>query len=211
MTTVLHIAASPRIGASHSRRAAQTALRYWQSFDPRLVVVHRDLAIHPVPHPDECFVQASLNASSGQLDDMQRDALAASDTMIGELDAADMVLISTPMHTFFVPSSLKAWIDHVVRPGRTFRSTPQGKVGLLRDRPVRVVMACGGSLGTGPGQQENWATPYLLHMFKTIGILDVEVFALENCNRGPQAAAVAMGEFEHWLVRRTPAAVMPFS
>ncbi|TFW03194.1 FMN-dependent NADH-azoreductase [Oxalobacteraceae bacterium OM1] len=202
MKALLHIAASPRIEASHSRHAAQTAIHYWRSLDPKLVVIHRDLAIDPVPHPDACFVQATLNASSGHLDEMQRKSLAMSDTMIGELDAADMVLISTPMHNFFVPSNLKAWLDYVVRPGRTFRSKPQGKVGLLRDRPVRVLMACGGSLGKGAGQKEDWATPYLRHMFKTIGILDVEVFALENCNRGPQAAALTMQKFENWLVRQ---------
>lgn len=63
------------------------------------------------------------------------------------------------MHNFTIPSVLKAWIDQVVRPGRTFQSTPQGKQGLLRDRPVQVVLACGGSLTPGTPRQEDWATP----------------------------------------------------
>ncbi|WP_244149820.1 NAD(P)H-dependent oxidoreductase [Xenorhabdus thuongxuanensis] len=86
-------------------------------------------------------MNASLTAAS-QRDKAHHLALALSEVLINELDAADVVLLSLPLHNFAVPSVLKSWIDHVVRPDRTFRSTGIGKVGLLRDRPVCVLLAC---------------------------------------------------------------------
>ena len=91
--------------------------------------------------------------------DAQCAALALSDALIDELDAADFVLLSTPMHNFMVPSVLKAWLDHVVRPRRTFGLTATGKIGWLRDRPVRVLLACGGAVGEEPAGQADFATP----------------------------------------------------
>lgn len=199
---LLHIAASPRSAGSQSRRAARTALGYWRACHPGLQVLERDIAANPVPHPDATFVQASLTPSSNR-DKEQHGALAGSEELIGELDRADAVLISTPMHNFAVPSSLKAWLDHVVRPGRTFSAGPAGKKGLLRDRPVRVIMTCGGVLGHVEGGQQDWATPYLRYLFASIGLRDFDVCILEGCNRGAEALTLAEHTLQEWLVKRT--------
>jgi FMN-dependent NADH-azoreductase len=184
---LLHIAVSPRGEQSFSRRAADEVVRRWRADHPDGAVCQRDLAEQPLAHPDAAFVRASLTSAELR-DEAQGRVLAPSDALVDELATADAVLISTPMHNFSIPSVFKAWVDHVVRPGCTFRSTPTGKQGLLRDRPVRVLMACGGSLGSDVGGQQDWATPYLRYVFKVMGIEDVEVLTLENCNRGPQAA-----------------------
>lgn len=147
-----------------------------------MLVSARDLALHPVPHPSEDFVQASLAASEARTPNAGS-ALESSEMLISELERADALLISTPMHNFAIPSVLKAWIDHIVRPGRTFRSTARGKQGLLGNRPVRIILACGGALEAGGGHQEDWASPYLRYLFGVIGLTDLDVLVLENCNR----------------------------
>lgn len=198
MRTLLHVAASPRGELSHSRRAGQAAVLRLGTQHPTLRVIERDLGRNPVVHPDARFVEASL-VLPDQRSDAQRAALALSDQLIDELDAADFVLLSTPMHNFMVPSVLKAWLDHVVRPRRTFRIAPTGKVGLLRNRPVRVLMACGGAVGGEPTGQADFATPYLRYVFEMIGITDLQVLPLENLNRGPVAQAAAQVCFDAWL------------
>jgi len=123
--------------------------------------------------------------------DAQRNAahhavLRQSDQLIAELASADAIVLSTPMHNFTVPSVLKAWVDHVVRPRQTFRLEANGKTGLLCDRPVRVVLACGGSLCGEPGGQADFVTPYLRYVFAVIGLRDFKAIVLENCNRRTQ-------------------------
>lgn len=184
MTSLLHVSVSSRASASFSRRAATRVIARLAERGP-LSVIDRDLAAQPIPHPDRATVEASLMRPESR-GPAERAALALSETLIGELEAAEQVLVSTPMHNFTVPSALKAWIDLVVRPGRTFLSTPTGKVGLLRDRPVVVVVACGGRLGGGPDGQKDFLTAYVKHVFATIGVRRTTVVKVERTNGGPE-------------------------
>src|SRR5262249_3628586 len=144
-------------------QVARTVTQRIAAARPGALVVERDLAADPPPHPDRDLYEAILSPTP---DDDPRFAL--SETLIGELEAADFVVIGTPMNNFTVPSTLKAWIDNIARIRRTFRSTPEGKIGLLRDRPVIVVSAHGGYVsGT---YQPDFLTPYLQAIFTTIGI-----------------------------------------
>lgn len=200
MTELLHIAASPRQEASLSRRVGDDLVRTLQANQPGLQVATRDLATPPLPHPDAAFVAASLMPAH-QRGDGEGHALALSETLIAELEAADQVVISTPIHNFTVPSVLKAWIDLVVRPGRTFRTTPEGKVGLLADRQVFVIVACGGRF-TGPGAQTDFLGPYLRHVLATIGLTRVSLLRLEALNRGDDARAEALIAARAWIATR---------
>lgn len=188
---LLHLQASPRGADSHSRHAGQLLVDALRERVPGLAVTTRDLGRAPPPHPDEAFVAASLMPAERR-GPAQQAALALSEALIQELDAADAVVLATPMHNFTVPSTLKAWIDHVVRSRRTFGMAPDTgrKHGLLRDRPVRVLLACGSGLGQDtPGGQADFVTPYLRYVFQTIGIHDVEVLAMENLRRGAPGLA----------------------
>ena len=91
--------------------------------------------------------------------------------LIVELEATDALVIATPMHNFTVPAALKAWIDQVVRIGRTFRSTPDGKIGLLGPPP----------------RQPDFLSPYLRQVLATIEISDVRFHMLEGVARNPAA------------------------
>jgi len=144
MTAILQLLVSPR-PQSVSRLIAREVVAGIARLRPDTRLVERDLAADPPPHPDRDLYDAILSPSA---DEDPRFAL--SERLIAELEAADVVVIGTPMNNFTVPSSLKAWIDHIVRIRRTFRSTPAGKIGLLRDRPVIIVTAHGGYCGDAP-------------------------------------------------------------
>lgn len=199
---LLHITASPRSEDSISRRVARDFIQRLWGVAPALRIVERDLSAAPLPAPDTAFARASLTPELSR-DDADRSALSLSESLIAELEAASALLIATPMHNYTVPATLKAWIDHVVRPGRTFRSTPAGKVGLLEDRPVLVMMTCGGSFGDVPGRQPDFLTPYLKAIFATIGLTTFHSIRLENCARGEDYITSALNQAHAWSETQT--------
>lgn len=194
-TTVLQLLASPRPQAWSRRLAGQIVDRV-ASLRHDVHVVTRDLAVAPPPHPDRDLYEAILSPTP---DDDPRFAL--SERYICELESADVVVIGTPVNNFSVPSTLKAWIDHIVRIRRTFQSTPAGKIGLLRDRPVIVASAHGGYVSRPP-MQPDFLTPYLTTIFETIGIRSIEFVRLEGMTRGAEAVAAALDAADGWIERR---------
>jgi FMN-dependent NADH-azoreductase len=199
VTTILRVLASPR-PASTSRRIACAIAERMLACAPAARLLDRDLARDPPPHPDGDFADAIVAKKPPCA------ALARSEEMIAELEAADGVVIGTPMHNFTLPSSLKAWIDHVVRIDRTFRSTRQGKTGLLRDRPVIVVVAQGGFCGDAPPLQPDHLTPYLRAILNTIGIDQVEFVRLEGLSRGAAQVEATLSSAHAWIDKRWPPA-----
>lgn len=197
MSRLLHVRASARGADSHSRRFGNqlvASLQRSRAFE----VIARDLAADPLPYPGPAFVTASLMA------DRERGAieiadLALSERLIQELEEADAVVIDTPMHNFTVPAALKTWIDYVVRPNRTFLPSSDGKVGLLHDRPVYVVIACGGGFETRAGSQEDHLTPYLLYVLSTVGLRNVHTLRLDRLRRGDEALAQASQLAGAWI------------
>jgi FMN-dependent NADH-azoreductase len=197
MTTVLQILVSPRPQAWSRRLAGQIVDRI-AALRSDARVITRDLAAAPPPHPGRDLYDAILSPTPG--DDPR---FALSDCYIAELERADAVVIGTPVNNFSVPSTLKAWVDHIVRIRRTFQSTPEGKIGLLRDRPVIVASAHGGYISVPPTQPD-FLTPYLRAIFETIGIKSVEFVRLEGMARGPEAVAQAFDAADAWIERRLP-------
>ena len=112
MTNILYLTSSPRGGASHSTRVAAGVLEELRRVHPQASVIVRDLAKDPVAHIDEDFV-TGIFVPSDRLNAEQRERLAQSDALIDELLAADVVVIAVAMINFGIPSTLKAWIDHV--------------------------------------------------------------------------------------------------
>ncbi len=198
MSAILLVLVSPR-PQSFSRRIARDVVARIAASRPGSRIVERDLAADPPPHPEIMLYEAILSPTP---DDDPRFAL--SERLIAELEAADFVVIGTPMNNFTVPSTLKAWIDQIVRIRRTFRSTPEGKIGMLRDRPVVVVSAHGGYCGDVPPGQPDFLTPYLKAIFATIGIGSVEFLRLEGLSRGPEAVARALDHANTWIEQRLP-------
>lgn len=199
MTTILQILVSPRPHSVSWLIARELTARL-QALHPGARLIDRDLAAEPPPHPDLALYNAILSPEIGP----EHPDFALSERYIGELEAADWVVIGTPMNNFSVPSTLKAWIDHIVRIRRTFRSTPEGKIGLLADTPVMVVSAHGGYIGGTPAYQPDFLTPYLQAIFETIGMPRVEFMPMAGLSRGPEALAKALAAAREWIDRRFP-------
>jgi len=197
MTTILQILASPRPN-SFSRRIASDVTARLVALHPRAEVIDRDLAADPPPHPDFDLYEAILTPTVDRADPR----FALSETLIGELEASDFVVIGTPMNNFSVPSTLKSWIDHIVRIRRTFRSTPEGKIGSLRDRPTYIVTSHGGYMSGG--YQPDFLTDYLRAVFETIGIKEVHFLCADGLSRGPEVVERVLAEAQAWIDEKLP-------
>lgn len=200
VTSLLHISVSARGKDSISRGVARKLITALQAIDPTLRIVERNLGVEPVPHITGDFATASLMPAV-ERSEAERVALALSETLIAELEAADVLVISTPMHNFTVPSVLKGWLDHVIRPGRTFRGTAIGKTGLLADRPTFAIVACGGGFGEDAGAQTDFLSPYLRYAFEMIGLFSLEILRLNELNRGSEKFEKSLQQADFWIGR----------
>ena len=162
---ILRIDSSAKIEGSHSRDLIDGLLR---NLEQEGRVVRRDL-VDPIPQIDAAWIAANTTPDDERTD-TQRQALALSDALVGELEAADLIVIGLPVYNFCVPASLKAWIDQVCRARRTFRYSPDGPVGLLEGKRAIVVYAAG---GTAMGSDIDFASGYLRHVLGFIGVKDV--------------------------------------
>jgi FMN-dependent NADH-azoreductase len=155
---------------------------------PHRTLVERALAPHSMPHLDgETF--AAMGTDAGNLDGRQKQAVALSDELIAELEAADTIVLAVPMYNFSIPSTLKAWIDHVARRGRTFRYTEKGPEGLLANKKVFVLVARGGVYSKGaPHAAFDFQEPYLRTVLGFLGMTDVTFVHFEGLAMGPDAA-----------------------
>jgi FMN-dependent NADH-azoreductase len=155
---------------------------------PHRTLVERALAPHSMPHLDgETF--AAMGTDAGNLDGRQKQAVALSDELIAELEAADTIVLAVPMYNFSIPSTLKAWIDHVARRGRTFRYSEKGPEGLLKNKKVFVLVARGGVYSKGaPHAAFDFQEPYLRTVLGFLGMTDVTFVHFEGRAMGPDAA-----------------------
>ena len=191
MSRILLITSSPRGAASYSSQVARALASKLADGHGHSKVAVRDLAREPLPHIDESFAVAR-NTPPERLSAAQRAALERSDALVAELEAADVVIIAAAMINFGIPSTLKAYIDHVLRPGVTFRYGEKGPEGLVRGKKVYLVLARGG-VYSGPMQALNFQDTYLRAALGFIGLTDVEVLTVEGVALGAEAAASAVG------------------
>jgi FMN-dependent NADH-azoreductase len=187
MSTLLHIDSSARHTGSVSRRLTARFAEEWRRRHPDGRVIVRDLAADAPPHVDEPTIGAYFTPDDAR-SDAQRATLARSDALVDELLAADTVVIGAPMYNFALPSSLKAWIDHVVRVGRTFSYGANGPQGLVAGKRVVVIVSRGGVYSDGPAQAMDFQTGYLRGVLGFIGITDVEFVAAEGVAFGEDSA-----------------------
>jgi FMN-dependent NADH-azoreductase len=159
-------------------------------------VVVRDLAQSPPPHVGQAFV-TGMYASPEQRTPEQAKAIAFSNALIDELFAADTIVFAVPMHNFGLPSTLKSWIDHISRRGRTFTFSSNSPEGLVKGKRAILVLASGGIYSNGVMKPFDFAEPYLRAVLAFIGITDVEVVRVEgvaNSAIGPEKALASACE-----------------
>ena len=192
MNTLLQLKTSLFSDHGQSSQLAATVVAQWRSANGQGRVITRDLARDPVPHLTaerfQSFVAKPANRTPEQA------AVAGfSDALISELEQADVIVLGLPMYNFGVPSTLKAYFDHIARAGRTFRYTEKGAVGLLTGKKAIVVATRGGLYAGTPLDTE---TTYVRDFLRFLGIEDVEFIYAEGLAMGdaPKAAALAKAQ-----------------
>ena len=176
MKNILQIRSSLFADQGQSSQLATRLVAALREASPEATLVVRDLARDPVPHLDAARFGAFL-AKPEERNAAQQAVVAYSDALIAELRAADTLVLGLPMYNFGVPSTLKAWIDHVARVGVTFRYTANGPEGLLQGKKAYVVATRGGLYaGTAADSQ----TAYIRDVLAFVGITDVEFVYAEG-------------------------------
>lgn len=187
MARLLHLDSSARTEGSHSREVAAAYRRTWQDAHPGGEVVHRDLALHPLPH----LVTTVRAAGTPEQDrnGSERAAFALKQEVVAEAERADAFLISLPMYNWAIPSQLKAYLDHLLENGRTF--TTDGSTPSLAGRPATVVVSFGGGYGPGtPRAGWDFVRPYLSTVLEQALGLQVE-FVVVELTLAPYVPAMA--------------------
>jgi FMN-dependent NADH-azoreductase len=171
---------------------------------PHSSLVERTLSANSMPHLDaETF--AAMRAPEAERNDRQKAQVALSDALIAELEAADIVVLAVPMYNFSIPSTLKAWIDHIARAGRTFRYTAEGPEGLLKGKKVFVFTSRGGLYSKRtPFSALDFQEPYLRAIFRFVGLDDVTFVHLEGLQISPEAAAKGRAHAQAAIERLSP-------
>lgn len=181
MKQILVIESSPRGEESASRQLTRRLTDRLRTLYPEARLVERDLAKDPLPHLDCRTVKAIFTRDRTEAESLQ-DALRLSNQVTEEVLSSDLLVIASPMWNFGLPSSLKAWIDHIVRPGRTFRYTGGGAEGLAREKKAILVLASGGVFTQGPWKSWDTEEPYLRLILSFIGITDVQTVRAQGMN-----------------------------
>lgn len=195
MSTLLHIDSSARQGGSISRQLTASFAQQWQAKNPGGKIVHRDLAAQTLPHLSESMLGAYFTPADARSAE-QAELIKQSDALVDELLAADTIVIGVPMYNFAPPSTLKAWIDHVFRAGRTFKYGDAGPVGLVTGKKAVTILSRGGKYSEGPMEALDFQGKYLKGALGFIGITDVELVVAEGVSMGEEAAKQAVASAE---------------
>ena len=187
---ILHIDASASdSAASHTRRLSSQLVERLKTANTGATIVYRDIVANQLPHVDMTIRNAWSAENTG--DPKLAETMSRSKALVDELKAADVVVVGSPMYNFTVPSTLKAWIDHVAIAGQTFSYTAEGPRGLLSGK-VYLVLSSGGIYSHGPFAAYDHLSTYLKAIFNFLGILDVEVIRAEGIAYGPEQDQAAM-------------------
>ena len=181
MKQILIVESSPRGAESASRQLTETLRGRLRSLYPNARFVERDLATDPLPHLNYQTVKGISTKDKAEAESL-KDALRLSDELSEELLSSDLLVIASPMWNFGMPSSLKTWIDHIVRAGKTFNYTGVGAEGLAKGKKAILVLASGGVYTEEPWKSWDTVEPYLRQILGFIGINDVQTVRAQGMN-----------------------------
>ncbi|YBV93899.1 NAD(P)H-dependent oxidoreductase (plasmid) [Phyllobacteriaceae bacterium JZ32] len=190
MSKVLVLTSSVLGEASVSNQLVAEAVAQLRLQDPGAEIVTRDLVGSPVPHLTPNSAAALRGGEPANAE--QAAAIKLSDELIGELKAADIIVIGAPMYNFGIASSLKAWFDYALRAGVTFRYSEAGPEGLVLGKRAIIIETRGGFYSEGAMQSFDSQEPHLRNLLGFIGITDVTFVKAEKLAFGPQAREQAI-------------------
>lgn len=202
---LLHIDSAITGAQSVSRQLTAQTVDAWRASHPQVQVQYLDLAADAPAHYTQ-DAMAPRTGQTAQLSAAQERENAVSERLVRQFLAADVVVIGAPMYNFSIPSQLKAWIDRIAQPQRTFRYTAQGPEGLAGGKTVVIVSSRGGVYSTSAaGEALEHQESYLRTMMGFFGITDVRVVRAEGVGQGEQAKAQALAAADQAIRTHTRA------
>jgi len=194
MANILHIDSSPRGDRSKSRKLAKEFISAWQDQHLDDVIIYRDLRQTPVPHVTEDWIAASFTSPEALTPEMA-ELLKFSDELVDEFLAADRCVFSVPMYNFSIPSNFKAYIDQVIRVGRTFIEEEGQVKGLANGKKVLFITSRGAEFGAG-SPYEGWdcQEPALRYAFQFMGVTDIQFIHANGLDMGDEARKRGLDE-----------------
>lgn len=197
MSTLLQINASLFSNQGQSSQLADRFVATWQNGNHAARVISRDLAQESVPHLDGARFLA-FTTSAQERSPEQQQVVNYSDALIEEWRQASVIVLGLPMYNLGIPSTLKAYFDHIARAGETFRYTENGPQGLLTGKKAYIFAARGGRyVGTPLDSQ----TDYVRGFLGLIGVTEVEFVYAEGLNMGDEARTTAIDAAHRELER----------
>jgi FMN-dependent NADH-azoreductase len=197
MTTLLQLNTSLFSTGGQSSQLADQFVAAWRNNNPGAAVIVRDLASQPLPHLDaERFL--AFIAKPEERTPAQQALAAEADALIAEIKKTDVIVLGLPMYNFGIPSTLKAYFDHIARAGVTFQYTANGPQGLLSGKKVYIFAARGGLYAGTPRDSQ---TTYVRDFLGFIGITDVEFVYAEGLNMGEANKQTALANAKERLVQ----------
>lgn len=182
MTLIYHLDSSARVEDSRTRQLSHEFVDKLKE-KHKAEVLYRDIS-QDLPHVTPAYIQAMFTKEEERTN-VHKDTLRLSDTLVEELQKADIVVIGAPMYNFTMPGSIKLWADHVARAGKTFKYTDNGPKGLLDDKKTYAVLATG---GVPIGSDMDFFSPWLKHFLSFIGLNDVEMITADGTNSNEDKA-----------------------
>lgn len=181
---ILHIDSSILGTRSITRDLTATVIAEICARDARVEIDYLDLVDDPVGHMDGAVAAGFRPNVVAEFDDTALREQQISDRLVAQFVASDIVVIGAPMYNFSVPTQLKAWLDRLAQPGKTFKYTETGPIGLAGGKRVIIVSGRGGFYIEGPLAQMDFQESYLRAFFKFLGIHDVRFVRAEGASRG---------------------------
>lgn len=193
MKKILHIISSPRGAASQSIKLGNAIVDKLKSACPDAELKEVNLVTKNFPHLEESHITSFFTPEEKRTPE-HNEALKHSNEAIAEIQEADVIVIGVPLYNFSIHSTLKAWIDHVVRKGVTFQYGESGPVGLFKGKKVYLALASGAIYSEGPMKSMDFAEPYLKAVLGFIGLTDITTYRVEGVSvPGVQDTALAKG------------------
>lgn len=177
---VLHLISSPQGEMSVTKKIGNTIIDKIKEKYPGSIVKEKDLATSPFPHLDKLQIQSWFTPVEDRSPEQLR-AIKISEEAIAEMDEADIYVIDAPFYNFAIPSTLKAYLDHIARPGITFKYNESGySEGLLKNKKAYVAIASSGVYSEGEFQAFDFVSLYLKFILGFLGITDISFIRVEG-------------------------------
>jgi len=180
---LLHIDSSLLGAQSVSRQLSQAIVQAWCAADPTLRVAYRDLAVTQPPQLTGAVVRAMKFQDKAAASEAAGD-MGFMEELLAEFLEADAIVIGAPMYNFSLPTQLKAWLDALAQPGRTFAYTPEGPRGLAGAKRVVIASSRGGIYSKLPTKSKDFQEPYLVAVLNFMGITRIDIVRAEGVNLG---------------------------